>query len=436
MPFSPSALSATLNDVGPISGLRVAYSGGMDSTVLLHALALLRSQLPAPLSAVHIDHGLQAEAAGWGRHCEAECARLEVPLTRLAVDARPRRGESPEAAAREARYAAMAGLLQANELLLTAHHSDDQGETLLLQLLRGSGPRGLAAMPRRLPLGRGGLLRPLLDFSRAELADWANAQGLRWVEDPSNQQLAADRNFLRHRVLPLLQSRWPAVENSLSRAAVHQQDAVELLDVLAATDLQDAAEGEGCLRVATLRRLSAARCRNLLRFWLRSHGLRPPPARVLQRVLDELLPAAADRNPLVHWPGGEMRRYRGRVYALRPEAAPPLPVERHWDLQQPLAFAGGRLTATMTLGQGLRAAACRDGVSVGGRVGGERCRPLGAVHRRSLKSLLQQAGVPPWQRQRVALIAIDGQLVQAVGLCVDRDWAAGDGEEGVLIRYQ
>lgn len=454
MPFSTAALSAALSSTlssngpdapstehaaggdasGAISGLRVAFSGGMDSTVLLHALAAIRQELPAALSAVHVDHGLQAEAAGWGAHCEAVCARLAIPLTRLAVDARPQRGESPEAAARDARYGAIADLLQPYELLLTAHHRDDQGETLLLQLLRGSGPRGLAAMPQRLPLGRGALLRPLLGFTRAELAEWANEQGLEWVEDPSNQEVVADRNFLRHQVLPLLESRWPAVERSLSRAAGHQQDAAELLDVLAEEDLQLADAGDGCLSTTALLGLSPARCRNLLRFWLRSQGLRAPSARVLERVLQELLPAAADRNPLVHWHGGEIRRYRGRLYALRPEAAQPAAVDCAWDLKQPLAFAGGRLIASVELGRGLRAAACRDGVRVAVRQGGEQCRPLGSEHRRSLKALLQQAGMPPWQRQQLALISIDGQLVQAVGLCVDRDWAAADGEPGIVIR--
>jgi tRNA(Ile)-lysidine synthase len=407
----------------------------MDSTVLLHALAAIRAELPVSPTAVHVDHGLQAEAMAWGDHCEAECARLGIALTRLAVDARPRRGESPEAAAREARYTAIAGVLQEGEWLLTAHHRDDQGETLLLQLLRGSGPRGLAAMPTRLPLGRGGLLRPLLSFNRAELADWATSQRLAWVEDPSNCEIAADRNFLRQRVLPLLQARWPALERTLSRAAAHQQDASELLDALAATDLDQAGSGDGQLRADALLVLSPARCRNLLRFWLRTQRLRPPSAVVLQRVLDEMLAAAADRNPLVHWHGGEIRRYRGLLYAMQPRAAQPPQPDCDWDLQQPLAFAGGWLCASLEMGRGLRADACAGGVTIGSRVGGERCRPAGQGHSRSLKALLQQAGVPPWQRQRVALVRVDGELLQAVGLCVAAGWEAGAGECGVLIEW-
>ena len=438
--FSPQALLASLTGIDASAGLRVAYSGGMDSAVLLHVLAQLRDQLPGPLTAVHVDHGLQAEAAGWAEHCEHQCKRLGIPLARLSVDARPRRGESPEAAAREARYAAFAELLVAGELLLTAHHRDDQGETLLIQLLRGSGPRGLSAMPVQATLGCGTLLRPLLPFTRAELTDWAEQQGLRWIEDPSNRDLSLDRNFLRHQVMPLLASRWPTVERTLARAAGHQQDASELLDALAQSDLADVVDpGRDCLRADALQALcdgaGLARGRSLLRYWLRGHGLRPPAAVVLERVFTEMLPAGADRNPVVHWHGGEIRRYRGGLYALEP-SGPDLSVDqaRDWGLQGPLAFAGGQLSVTAVVGQGLRASACVNGVRVGVRGGGECCRPQ--RHRRSLKRLLQAAGIPPWRRQQLPLLSIDGELVQVVGLCIDQQWAAAPGEPGLLVCFE
>lgn len=419
----------------PAARIWVAYSGGRDSVVLLHALAQCRPRLSAPLHAVHVDHGLLPDAVAWGEHCARQCRQLGIPLRRISVDARARRGESPEAAAREARYAAFAELLGEGELLLTAHHRDDQGETLLLQLMRGSGTRGLAAMPSRLALGRGTLLRPLLDYTRAELAVWADAQRLAWIEDPSNRDQALDRNFLRHSVLPLLERRWPAVEANLARAAGHQQDASELLDQLAAQDLSGVAEGGGAqLRIAALADLSPARLRNLLRFWLRRRGLRPPPARVLQRVLDELIPAGGDRNPLVHWPGGELRRYRGRIYALSPVAEPD-PKAQHWDLRTPLPFVDGLLTARRVAGDGLRASLCEHGVTVTSRCGGERCRPAGKGHHQQLKKLMQQAGIPPWERPRLPMIIIDGKLVQAVGLCLGDEWAAGPKEEGILIQF-
>lgn len=420
---------------GPLSGFVVAYSGGRDSTVLLHALAQCRDALPAPLRAVHIDHGLQADATAWVEHCTAVCRDLGIPLQCLTVDARPRRGESPEAAAREARYAALRELIDNDEWLLTAHHRDDQGETLMLQLLRGSGPRGLAAMPVRLPLGRGSLMRPLLGFTRAELAAWATEQRLDWIEDPSNQDQDLDRNFLRHRVLPLLESRWPAVERTLARAADHQQDSIELLDTLAAEDLTRVGDADrGTLDGERLATLSPARARNLLRYWLRRHGLRPPAAVVLERVLVEMLPAARDRNPMVHWHGGEMRRFQGRLYALAPRASTAVAKGHYWDLAGPLVFGASLLTATRVRGRGLRATACVGGVWVRGRQGGEGCRPVGQVHRRRLKELIRQAGIPPWERERLALIEIDGQLVQAVGLCIDREWTAGPEEDGIVIQ--
>ena len=434
MAFTPQQLLAALVDVD--GDLWVAFSGGMDSTVLLHALARLRGRLRGTLRAVHVDHGLQADARAWTAHCTAVCDGLEVPMRVLSVDARSAAGESREAAAREVRYGALSALLGADDVLLTAQHQDDQAETLLLQLLRGSGPRGLSAMPDWLPLGRGRLLRPLLGFTRVELAAWADSEGLRWVEDPSNRDQSLDRNFLRHSVLPLLSSRWPTVERTLARAAGHQQDASELLDVLAAADLQAALGADGStLRATALQALSAARGRNLLRYWLRRQRLRPPAAVVLERVLKELLPARPERNPVVHWHGAEIRRYRGQLYALA-LPRPPLPtLPCDWDLQVPLPFAGGVLLATTQRGQGLRRDALVHGVRVELRRGGERCRPLGQPHRRRLKQLLQQSGLPPWCRERLALLYVGDALVQVVGVCIDAGWAAGADQSGVLVSF-
>lgn len=418
--------------------LWVAYSGGRDSTVLLHALrhcGRLTGALP-PITAVHVDHGLHPQAASWRAHCARECRRLAIPLRTVRVDARPATGQSPEAAARDARYAALAGLLGDGDWLLTAHHRDDQAETLLLQLVRGSGPRGLAAMPLRQPLGRGTLVRPLLDFDRAALAAWATGEGLDWVEDPSNRDQALDRNFVRHSVLPLLKTHWPAVDRTLARAADHQQDASALLDALAEQDLEaiHGRPGEPLPTAALIGR-GAARARNLLRYWLRRSGLPAPPARVLQRVFDELLPAGADRNPRVHWPGAELRRYRGRLYALVGGAPDAAAADVDWDLSAPLAFAGGLLTAQRVRGAGLRARLCGERVSVRRRRGGERCRATGRRHHQALKKLIQQAGLPPWERPRLPLIYADGELVQAVGLCIADGCAAAPGEPGVLIEY-
>jgi tRNA(Ile)-lysidine synthase len=437
MSFAPDALLRVLQGLPVPPRYVVAYSGGMDSTVLLHALAGLRPRLPAPLAAVHVDHGLAPRSRDWARHCLRFCAGLGVPCRVLPVQAQPRPGESPEAAAREARYRALKGVMGAGELLLTAHHQDDQAETLLLQLLRGAGPQGLAAMPPVISLGPGRLARPLLAFAHASLWAYAQREGLTWVDDTSNRDTRFDRNYLRHTVMPLLTARWPAASRCLARAARHQAQAGELLNEMASADLV-AARGprSDTLRGAALAALSAPRRSNLLRWWLRSLGLPLPSARVLSRVDRELLAARPDALPRIHWQGAELRRYRDLVYALVPLIPPPHdPVV--WDPTHPLDFAGGRLVARLGSGEGLRADLCRRlGLTVTTRRGGERCRPVGAGCVRTLKNLLQEAAVPPWERQRLPLIRIGGELAQVGGLWVCEGFQARPGEAGIRVGWR
>lgn len=240
MPFTADQVIAKVHALAPdASGYWVAYSGGLDSQVLLHALAAVREQLPAPVGALHINHNLQPDASAWAEQCRAVCAELGITYRALSIQAHAQPGESPEAAARAARYQALVDAVPEGGVLLTAHHQDDQAETLLLQLVRGAGPKGLAAMPERALLGDVPLLRPLLNVSRAALLDYAEQHRLRWLEDPTNASTEYDRNFLRHEILPLLKQRWPATSLVLARSAQHQADAVRLLTELAAMDLQE-----------------------------------------------------------------------------------------------------------------------------------------------------------------------------------------------------
>ena len=232
MRFSPDHLLQQLHRHGIPPSYQVAFSGGLDSLVLLHALCALRGRLAAGVAAVHVHHGLHSDADEWDAHCQQVCDELGVAYTLLRVDGRPATGESPEAAARDARYRALAEWLPAGHCLLTAQHQDDQAETLLLQLLRGSGVSGLAAMPVMTGLGAGHHLRPLLEMTRPALHHYATAHALRWIEDPSNQSSAYDRKYLRHQVLPRLRERWPAVSSSLSRSAAHCAEASALLSLI------------------------------------------------------------------------------------------------------------------------------------------------------------------------------------------------------------
>lgn len=416
----------------------IAYSGGLDSHVLLHALAALRRNAMA-LHAVHVDHGLQAQSKQWSQRCVETCAALHVPCTVLAVHAAPRPGESPEDAARRARYAALAELIQEGDCLLTAHHQDDQAETLLLQLLRGAGPRGLAAMPQRAPFARGWHARPLLEFTRADLHAYATQQGLTWIDDQSNFDTGFDRNYLRHEIMPRLRARWPAAARTLARSASHAAQAARLLDALADIDFHTVAHTAACdaLSVTALRALDETRQRNVLRYWLHRLSLPLPNAAHIEHILHDVIDAARDKTPRVHWPGAEVRRYRDALYAM-PELAPHdarriIP----WDMRAPLELPGvGRLEALRTHGAGIKESLLNGAITVRFRHGGERCQPAGRAHTHELKKLFQERGIPPWRRARVPLIYINDQLAMVGDLWVCAPYQASDGEAGRVVRWE
>jgi tRNA(Ile)-lysidine synthase len=371
-------------------------------------------------------------------HCQQVCQQLGVSCALLRVNVQQRNGQSLEAQARNARYQAFTELTRERDMLLLAHHRDDQAETLLLQLLRGAGVKGLAAMPACTAFSDGWLARPLLEFSRAQLLTYARERQLDWIEDPSNQDPAFDRNYLRHRVMPLLYARWPSASASLARAAGLQAEAAQLLEQLAQQDLEDVRAPEPhSLLLAPLRRLPAERQRNLLRYWLVSSGLPLPAAVQLRRIQTEILMAAQDACPKVHWPGAEVRRYRDRLYAMPPLRACASDWRQHWDLHGALALpTGERLESRVVQGRGLRETALAGGVEIRYRCGGERCRLPGRAHHHSLKKLFQTWGVPSWQRDRIALVYIGEELAQVVGFCVCAPFAVGAEEAGREIIYR
>lgn len=396
---------------------RVAYSGGLDSCVLLHLLARAaqRHELP-PIRAVHVHHGLQAAAEGWPAHCQQLCDALGVALDVQYVQVVP--GASLERAAREARYAAFAGLMGPGEVLLLAQHQDDQAETLLYRLLRGAGVSGLAAMAHSRRLGPGHAVRPLLEVPRKTLEAYATSQGLRWVEDPSNGDTGFARNFLRQDILPRLAAHWPAASAVLTRAAAHQAEAQTLLQELAEIDLQRSRGHLGvswlnipCLDLPALRQLSEARQRNLLRHWL-CDQTRMPDSRHWQGWAD-LRDAAADGTPLWRLEGGELRRHGDRLLWLGAGWHTPWSShEQPWPtVRQPLELPGNgvvRLVGQVPDGR----------LSIGYRQGGEVLNVPGRG-RRDLKRLLQEAGVPEFIRPRLPLLRRDGQVVAVANLPLD-----------------
>ncbi|UYG08194.1 tRNA lysidine(34) synthetase TilS [Halomonas sp. M4R1S46] len=415
MCLEPSSLQAVIDNAlartPPGRCVWVALSGGLDSGLLLTLAADACRRHPRPLRALHVHHGLQAAADDFERHCRWLASRLGVPLDVDHVGVDPAAGRGLEGEARAARYAAFARRLRPGETLWLAQHRDDQAETFLLAALRGAGPRGLAAMPETRGLGNGPagtcLSRPLLGVSRAALVAEAGRRALAWVEDPSNAEVGPDRNFLRHRVLPLLAGRWPRAGEGLARSAALVGEAEGLLEELAGEDLARLGGDPGRLPVADLQALSDPRRRLLVRHCLGCLGLPRPPARRLATLLAQL-GAPRDAAVRVAWPGAEARRWRDRLYLM----APPRPLtpawRADWDGRQALATPLGRLRVRLVPRAG-RAVALR----LAPRCGGERLRLAGRGHR-DLKRLLQEWGVPPWERDRL-LVVWHGDRVVAVG---------------------
>lgn len=411
--------------------LVLALSGGLDSVVLLHVLLPLRDQHPFELQAVHVHHGLSPHADEWADFCERLCATHDIELTLHRVQIARDDPAGIEAAARRARQRIFAALDA--DFLLTAHHRDDQAETLLLQLLRGAGPKGLAAMAARQvhPGWRASHLRPLLNVARSDLLGLAQEQGLAWVDDESNQDTRYRRNALRQQVMPLLAQHFPGAGRTLSRAAALQADAAELLDELARLDAREAIAGDR-LDCAALTALSTPRARNLLRHFIEQHGQALPSMRRLDEALHQMRDAHADARVRVNLGQMELWRYRGGAYVVPalPHPAEPVLWQGEATLWVPAAGVGVHLDRVV--GTGLRQTALVTGeVTLGVRMGGERLRLHPGGPRRSLKNLLQEYAIPPWQRARLPLMWCDGQLVWAAGIGCEVDLRAAPGEAGV-----
>ena len=418
-----------LSAVQPVHDCVVAYSGGIDSHVLLH----LCHHHGLAVRAVHIHHGLQADADNWDAHCNEVCVNLGIAYKCIQVDAQPGPGESPEDAARKARYRALENEIGSGEIMFTAHHQDDQAETLLLQLMRGAGPAGLASMPLIKAFGNGYHARPLLDFSQQQLRDYARQHKLVWVEDPSNADTSYDRNYIRKQVMPVLTSNWPHASQSLSQSAALQQDTLEIIDAMAATDLAAvASQQRNSLSISRLRQLPVARQYNVLRYWINHAGFDKARRNILQEIVESVLPAAEDAAPLVLWGNTEIRRYHDALYILLALNSHEIHHVYAWNGEQPLYIETLRLELRLEqkLGTGLTQDAVARGLTVRFRQGGEQIRPHGRQHTHSLKKLMQDAGIPPWLRNRIPLIYIDHELACVCGYWVAEAFSVTDEQQG------
>jgi len=404
----------------------IAFSGGLDSQVLLHLFAEVRSVLPLSLRVIHVNHGLNSQADKWVLQCEQRCRELNINFITKKISIQLNKGESLENAAREVRYAVFSEFIKDDDIIVTAHHQDDQAETLLLQLLRGAGLKGLAAMPMIKPFAKGFLARPLLNYTRDELKKYAEQNKLSWIEDDSNASQNFTRNFLRQEIFPLLKKRWPNVAEVFSRSALHCAEAQAMLDEIVEKELASIQGSQpNTLSVKKLLQQGLAQQKYLIRAWLGQQGFSLPATVKMKHILQDMLHAGADKQPMVAWPGVELRRYRDDLFAMLPLSDHDAGQVLVWDLKNPLSIQGVGILATKSVqGNGLNPALLKN-VTVCFRQGGE----VGGHH--ALKKYFQEWGVLPWMRDRVPLVFVDGELVAVPGRWVARKYAAAGHEGGV-----
>jgi tRNA(Ile)-lysidine synthase len=421
--------------------LVVAFSGGLDSVVLLHLLVESQKTLPFQLQAQHVHHGLSANADAWVEFCAHVCNKLNIPLTVSKVKVNKNSGIGIEAAAREARYKAL--LTTEADFICLAHHQDDQAETLLLQLARGAGVKGLAGMP----VTSNKLLRPFLDEPRSRLEDYAKQHKLTWIEDESNFDTKFDRNFLRHEILPKLEKQYPAIKQTISRAARHMAEADNLLDELAEIDVRSCQlnqEDSKQIALKPLAALSTARINNALRWWLLQNGCDVPSTAQLQQITQQFLYAKNDANIQINVSARlTLRRFQGRAYLVKNVQKAMTSHQRStfslsWQGEPAIILPDqSRLLFSEKIGAGMAKRHIEKAqLLIRYREGGETIKPAENRPSRSLKSIFQTSGIPPWVRERLPILCLNSDLVILPEIAVDARFRATADEPGLVVNWQ
>jgi len=441
--FTPERLLQTLNSFPPVKAYIVGLSGGADSTVLLHALSKIQKQLTIPVSAVHVNHGIHPEADQWQKFCEEFCQQQNIELKCLRVELKNNSGKGLEAEARHLRYDAITKLLCPGDGLLTGHHADDQAETLLLNLMRGSGVDGLSAMPESRPLGHGILQRPLLRFNNSALKDYLRENNIGWIEDPSNLYQGHDRNFVRHQVIPLLEQRWPKVSQRLLLSCEAMRDARRLLEELADEYLGPNLVHPQVLTI-TPRCLANTRLFKLvIRRWIRQSDLTSIPVYKLDSFCKQAQHADSENKTSISWDGWSLRFYKGRLWLSESNEVLPCPLVnwQHGQADVDLGRDAGQLSLTSSALSAKRDESVIDDfpggeLSVGGRVSIKTALIEQGGHHKHLKKIFQSAGIPTWLRHSIPICTLDGELIAVGDWCLSDPFTGWLKDRGLSLKWQ
>ena len=439
--LSPELIWQQVQDLLPNKSLDslslcVGLSGGLDSIVLLDLLYKQQLQNPSfNLKAIHINHQLQDEAQAWADFCQKFCETKNIHFQSINVDVVETKKTGLEAAARNARYKAFSENLSRNEFLLTAHHRDDQIETFFLQILRGAGIDGAAAINPCIQFDNHYLLRPLLNIDREQLKEYAENERLQWIEDPSNTEVHFNRNYLRHEILPKLEQRWPSYRQTIQRFSSNARLATNVLNDYISKDYIDCLNSEkNTLLIDVLLNLNLEKRLMVIRYWIKQQNFSTPSESVLLQI-HAALEAYEDSNPLIEWGDAIVRRYRNELYLL-----PRIKVNFEkevflWDLKAPIKINNlGEISVQEIMGQGISVNYANAEIKIVFRQGGEKCQPSGRQGNHSLKKIFQEYDVPPWLREKTPIILIDGQIAAVVGLFYCAPFAAKKEESGFVLK--
>jgi len=440
----------------PTRDIVIAYSGGADSQVLLHALARLKQQrkLKNALQICHVNHGLSDNAVTWQEFAQQQAKNLALPIDICQVNVIPQKQYSLEELARNARYKALQQSSSDNALIVTGHHSDDQSETFLLALKRGAGLKGLSAMKTVMPLGKQILVRPLLHIPRETIIAYANEHQLLWIDDESNQDIRFDRNFIRHNVMPVLTERWPSMLTTISRSAEHCREAESLLAELAEHDLRICKTSQSSLGTVEIKKLSKARFNNLIRYFLQSQQCLMPSTEQLEQVYNQLN-AKIDKVPSVKVGRSWLRRFKNELYLTAnfediSTWTQEVDIERNLDLLQVnlpdrlgrLAFKNSAFDKKTDNGEDTVCAhhqivppKINQKVWIKFSHNNPKCLPAYRQHTRSLKKVLQELSIAPWQRKRLPFIYYDDQLVAVVGHFICKPYIPRENEASLEMYW-
>ena len=438
----------------PDKTLIIAYSGGVDSQVLLVALAKLKQQgqLANNIVVCHVNHGLSPDADAWQAFAQHQCNNFSLPFISYKLNLKKQAQQSLEAIARDARYQCLVQASTEPALIVTGHHLNDQVETFLLALKRGSGLKGLSAMPASLQLAPHRLVRPLLSISRADIVVYANQQQLDWIEDESNTDQGFDRNFLRHTILPELASRWPSINKTIARSAEHCFEAQQLIDELAQQDLVHCQLSPYKLSVSNLNKLSEARLKNLLRYFLASHHYLMPTRSQLAQICQQLN-AEADKSPVIQLANCSFRRFKNALYltaiyqdlSLWQASVNFDELASETPLNVMLPDELGTLNFSTRPEQieikniwqaWIKKPNTEQLVTVSFAHENPKCLPQYRQRSRTLKKVLQELAIAPWQRKRLPFIYYDNELVAVVGYFVCQDYVADSKDGECIISWQ